>query len=72
MIGKENDKRFHFRLPEEDYNIIKTLATKYGMSTSRYIRLLIDMVVTDYKVKEREQKGGTGNANEQAIFNDKL
>lgn len=72
MIGKEKDTKFAIRINEEDLKIIKTLATKYGMSTSRYIRLLIDMVVTDYKVKEREKKGGTENANEQAIFNDKL
>lgn len=72
MIGKEKDTKFAIRINEEDLKIIKTLATKYGMSTSRYIRLLIDMVVTDYKVKEREKKGGKENANEQTILNDKL
>ena len=57
MTNKPKNTSFLMRINNEDLEIIRILAKRYGMSTSRYIRLLIDLPVMEYKRQQRQKDG---------------
>lgn len=50
MYTKDKDKTIHFRISEEDYNLLKQKADEYNISVSLFIRNLLVL----YLIKEKK------------------
>ena len=50
------EKRIHFRISEEDYNELKSIAKEHGVKASILIRRAIKKFIEEYSEKSRNEK----------------
>ncbi len=48
---KKKDKNFIMRVNSEDFELLKVITSKNGLSVSEFLRLLIESTIVDYKKK---------------------
>lgn len=52
---KKKDKNFIMRVNSEDFELLKVITSKNGLSVSEFLRLLIESTIIDYKKKGLEK-----------------